>query len=52
MPQVQITLSKRQHVIVNGGVRIPLNMRAERDAQVIAYFLWDWFDGGLWDGWR
>ena len=52
LPQVQITLSKRQHVIVNGGVRIPLNMRAERDAQVIAYFLWDWFDGGLWDGWR
>ena len=51
VPQVQITLSRRQHVMVNAGVRIPLNERDGRHAQVITYLLWDWFDGGLWDGW-
>jgi hypothetical protein len=52
VPQMQITLSKRQHIMVNGGVRLPLTSRSERRPQVIAYFLWDWFDGGLTDGWR
>jgi hypothetical protein len=52
VPQIQISLSKRQHVLVNGGVRIPLNERGERHAQVMTYLLWDWFDGGLFDGWR
>jgi mono/diheme cytochrome c family protein len=51
-PQMQVTISRRQHVMINGGVRIPLNERDGRDVQVITYFLWDWFDGGLWgDGW-
>jgi mono/diheme cytochrome c family protein len=52
VPQMQVTLSRRQHVMVNGGVRVPLNDRGERGMQVIAYFLWDWFDGGLLEGWR
>jgi mono/diheme cytochrome c family protein len=52
LPQMQITLSKRQHVMLNAGVRLPLNARADRHAQVLTYFLWDWFDGGLVDGWR
>jgi len=52
VPQIQITLSKRQHVMINGGVRIPLNERAGRHAQVMTYLLWDWFDGGLFEGWR
>ncbi len=30
---------------------MPLNDRGGRSTQVIAYFLWDWFDGGLLDGW-
>lgn len=51
-PQVQITLTKRQHIMLNGGLRIPLNERAGRSVQVITYFLWDWFDGSLADGWR
>jgi mono/diheme cytochrome c family protein len=52
VPQMQVTLSKRQHIMINGGVRLPLTSRSERDWQVITYFLWDWYDGGLTDGWR
>jgi hypothetical protein len=52
VPQMQITLNRRQHLMINVGVRIPVNQRAGRSTQVITYFLWDWFDGGLRDGWR
>jgi hypothetical protein len=51
VPQVQITLNRRQHIMINVGVRVPLNARGGRDTRVIGYFLWDWFDGGLLDGW-
>jgi hypothetical protein len=51
VPQVQVSLSRRQHVLLNVGVRVPLNGRDERGARFIAYLLWDWFDGGLFDGW-
>ena len=51
VPQMQITLNARQHLRVNGGVRIPVNDRLERSTTVIFYFLWDWFDGGLFEGW-
>lgn len=51
VPQVQITLNQRQHLMINVGVRIPVTGRDERRATVITYFLWDWFDGGLRDGW-
>jgi mono/diheme cytochrome c family protein len=52
VPQMQVTLSRRQHIMISGGVRLPVNERGERRAQVVAYFLWDWFDGGLFEGWR
>jgi mono/diheme cytochrome c family protein len=52
VPQMQVTLNRRQHLMINAGVRVPLNDRSGRSTQVIAYFLWDWFDGGLLDGWR
>jgi hypothetical protein len=52
VPQMQVTLNRRQHLMINVGVRIPINERAGRSTQVITYFLWDWFDGGLLDGWR
>jgi Cytochrome C oxidase, cbb3-type, subunit III len=51
VPQMQVTLSRRQHVMASAGVRIPLTQRDERHAQVLGYVLWDWFDGGLFDGW-
>lgn len=52
VPQMQVTLNRRQHIMINGGVRFPLNDRSGRSTRVIAYFLWDWFDGGLLDGWH
>jgi hypothetical protein len=52
VPQMQVTLNQRQHIMINAGVRVPLNDRTGRTTQVITYFLWDWFDGGLLDGWR
>ena len=52
VPQMQVTLSKLQHVMIAGGVRIPLNERDERHPQVLTYLLWDWFDGSLFDFWK
>jgi mono/diheme cytochrome c family protein len=52
VPQIQVTLSKLQHVAVAAGVRIPLNGRDERHPHFVTYFLWDWFDGGLLDFWK
>lgn len=50
-PQLQVTLSTRQHVRLNIGARIPLNDRDVRDTEVGLYLLWDWFDGSLFEGW-
>jgi len=52
VPQMQVSLSKLQHVLVNVGVRIPLNERDTRKPQLLTYVLWDWFDGGLFQFWR
>jgi mono/diheme cytochrome c family protein len=52
VPQMQVTLNQRQHLMINAGIRVPLTGRDEgRRAQFVMYFLWDWFDGGLRDGW-
>ena len=52
VPQVQVTLSKRQHIMASAGVRVPVNDTAGRSTQLLFYFLWDWFDGPLFGGWR
>lgn len=52
VPQVQVSLSKLQHVLISVGARIPLNEREERKPQFLTYFLWDWFDGGLFQFWK
>jgi mono/diheme cytochrome c family protein len=52
LPQMQVSLSKRQHILVNAGIRIPMTDRDVRRKSFMLYFLWDWFDGGLFDGWR
>ncbi len=51
VPQVQVTLNRRQHVMANVGLRIPANDRSEREAEFVFYLLWDWFDGGVLEGW-
>lgn len=52
VPQVQVTLNKRQHIRANIGFSIPLRNTAGRAAQFAFYLLWDFFDGGLRDGWK
>jgi hypothetical protein len=51
VPQLQVTLSRRQHVMANVGVRVPLNDTDSRQTRVLLYLLWDWFDGPLFGGW-
>jgi hypothetical protein len=51
VPQMQVSLNKRQHIRLNAGARIPVNNRDHRSTSVIVYLLWDWFDGGFTDGW-
>jgi hypothetical protein len=50
VPQLQVSLSTRQHLLANVGARIPLN-QSGRSTQLLVYILWDWFDGGFFDGW-
>jgi len=52
VPQLQVSLSKIQHVVVAGGVRIPVNARDERGTAVVTYLLWDWFDGPFTSFWK
>jgi mono/diheme cytochrome c family protein len=50
VPQLHVTLNTRQHVMLSLGPRIPLG-GAGRDATFMVSILWDWFDGGLTEGW-
>jgi hypothetical protein len=51
LPQLQVSVSNRQHVLINIGVRAPVSERHDRNSSVLIYLLWDWFDGGLFSGW-
>ena len=51
LPQVQVTISKRQHVRADFGVRVPATNTRERNIQMMFYLLWDWQDGHLTEGW-
>jgi hypothetical protein len=52
VPQMQVSLSKLQHVLLSAGVRVPLNERQDRKPELLTYVLWDWFDGGLFQFWK
>lgn len=51
VPELQVTVSARQHVRAALGYQVALNDRENRPDQVTLYLLWDWFDGGLLEGW-
>ena len=51
VPQMQVSLNTRQHILLGVGLRIPVNNAGPRTTQVMFYLLWDWFDGGIRDGW-
>lgn len=52
LPEMQLTLSRRQHIRADVGVRAPFTDAAGRSPQVELYVLWDWADGKFWEGWR
>jgi hypothetical protein len=51
VPQLQVSLSTRQHVLAGVGFRVPVTDRGNRPTQLVFYLLWDWFDGGVLEGW-
>lgn len=51
VPEMQVTISRRQHVRGNLGFRQPFTNTSGRQNQVVFYVLWDWGDGKLTEGW-
>jgi mono/diheme cytochrome c family protein len=51
VPQLQVSLNRRQHVLGALGIRQPITDRGNRATEVVFYLLWDWFDGGVLEGW-
>jgi mono/diheme cytochrome c family protein len=52
VPEFQVTLNRRQHIRAAIGYDMPVTDTAGRPREIMAYFLWDWFDGGFAEGWR
>ncbi len=52
VPQMQVTVSKRQHIRADVGVSAPINNTSDRNPQILFYVLWDWAEGAFWNGWR
>ncbi len=50
-PQLQVSLNRRQHVLGAIGIRQPITDRGSRQTELVFYLLWDWFDGGVLEGW-
>jgi mono/diheme cytochrome c family protein len=51
LPGAQVTLNTRQHIRLAGGVRLPVTESNQRRKSVIVYLLWDWYEGGFFQGW-
>jgi len=52
IPELQIPLSKRLHVLAGIGLSLPINNISDRQKQLMFYLLWDFADGSLKEGWR
>jgi cytochrome c553 len=51
LPQMQVTISHRQHIRGDLGVRVPVSNTSGRAVQLQLYLLWDWQDGKINEGW-
>jgi mono/diheme cytochrome c family protein len=51
LPEMQLTISRRQHIRANLGFSQPFTNTRGRQSQIVFYLLWDWFDGKLTEGW-
>lgn len=52
VPHLQVSLSRRQHILASVGARLPMTSKSSRPRELVAYIIWDWFDGGLFSAWR
>lgn len=52
LPEMQVTVSRRQHIRAALGYRKPITDVSGRAPQVSFYVLWDWAEGHFWEGWR
>jgi len=50
VPQLLVTLSRRQHVMASGGIRLPLNVRT-RSPAALGAVIWEWTQGSVFSGW-
>jgi mono/diheme cytochrome c family protein len=51
VPEMQVTISRRQHIRADLGFSQPFTNTRGRPNQVVFYLLWDWADGKLTKGW-
>jgi hypothetical protein len=51
VPQIQVSLNTRQHVLASVGLLVPTTETSGRSVRLLAYLLLDWFDGGFFEGW-
>jgi mono/diheme cytochrome c family protein len=51
VPEMQVTISRRQHIRANVGFLKPFTNVGGRQSQIVFYLLWDWADGKLTKGW-
>ena len=51
VPQMQVSLSTRQHVLLSAGARIPVTNASARSTQFVFYLIWDWYDAPLFQAW-
>jgi len=51
VPEMQVTISRRQHIRGNVGLTKPFTNVAGRPNQLVFYLLWDRADGTLKEGW-
>jgi hypothetical protein len=43
--------NKRGNIALNTGLELPLNDHDRYDWRAYVYFIWDFADGGLFEGW-
>jgi hypothetical protein len=50
VPELLVTLSRRQHIMASCGVRVPVSIRS-RSPVFTASLLWEWSQGSVFSGW-
>jgi hypothetical protein len=48
IPKIYWGITPRGHLALSVGTEIPLNSPEPFDGRIVAFFLWDFVDGGLW----